>query len=464
MSNTNKTFFGHPIGLSTLFFTEMWERFSFYGMRAILVLYMTKALLFDKELASTIYGNYTGLIYLTPLLGGYISDKFWGNRKSIIFGGVLMAIGQMLLFTSGNFYETDFSKLIFYCGLGFLILGNGFFKPNISSMVGQLYPQNDKKLDSAFTIFYMGINVGAFIAPLVCGYVGDTGNPQDFKFGFLAAGLGMIISLIWFILQKDKYIVTPDGIGIGLPPKYYAKKTETGEIKKHEKLTREEVQKIIVIFVVSFFVIFFWAAFEQAGASLTFFADEQTDRNLFGYLIPTSFFQSINPVSIVIFAPIFAIIWTKLGQKNLEPSSPMKQAIGLFLLSIGYLIIAFGVKDISPSVKVSMFWITTMYLLHTFGELAVSPIGLSLVVKLSPARFVSVLMGVWFLSTSLANKFAGVLSSFYPELNKPSPTFLFYTITNLYDFFMLFMFMSLFASIILFLLSKKLYKMMHGVH
>ncbi|POZ62763.1 peptide MFS transporter [Chromobacterium alticapitis] len=451
----------HPRGLYLLFVTEMWERFSYYGMRAIFTLYMIKALLFDKAHASDIYGTYTGLVYLTPLIGGYIADRYWGNRRSIISGGILMAIGQFMLFFSGSLHETNVmaASWLLYGGLGMLIAGNGLFKPNISSMVGQLYVPGDKRVDSAFTIFYMGINAGSLFAPLVCGTLGDTGNPSDFKWGFMAAGCGMLLSLVIFSLFKNKYLVTPEGKPIGLAPKRHH---DSGEKMVHEPLTSIEKQRLAVILIVSAFVIFFWSAFEQAGASLTFFAEEQTNRNLMGYVIPASFFQSINPISVVLFAPIFAWIWTKLGNKGMEPSSPAKMALGLFFLAIGYLVIAFGVDGLQPGVKVSMLWLVSLYMLHTFGELSLSPIGLSLVVKLSPARFTSLMMGIWFLSNSAANKFAGVLSELYPDPAKPVPHFLGYAVTNLHDFFMLFVFMAGASSLILFALSSVLKKMMHG--
>lgn len=457
---------GHPKGLYVLFVTEMWERFSYYGMRALFVLFMTKALLFDKALGSQIYGSYTGLVYLTPLLGGYMADRYWGNRKSIIIGGVLMAVGQFFMFLAGTFYnEVGLASMMMYSGLGFLIFGNGFFKPNISTMVGQLYPQGDKRVDSAFTIFYMGINLGAFIAPLLCGYLGDTGQPGDFRWGFLAACVGMILSLILFIWLKNKYIVTPDGQQIGVAPN---KARETADIDTAEEvkanfnsntaliwggafvglfalffwglkmdiigcfifsltiaapgfiisdptLSKVERSRIWVIYIVAFFVIFFWSAFEQAGASLTYFAEEQTNRSLFGSVVPASYFQSINAVAIVIFAPLFVWLWGGLGKRNMEPASPYKQAMGLMLLALGYLVIAFGVKGVEPGVKVSMLWLVSLYTIHTFGELCLSPIGLSMVNKLAPVKLASLLMGVWFLSTSAANKFAGTLSSFYPE-------------------------------------------------
>jgi len=453
----------HPKGLYVLFVTEMWERFSYYGMRALFVLFMTKALLFDKALGSEIYGSYTGLVYLTPLLGGYMADRYWGNRKSIIIGGILMAIGQLFMFFAGTYYqEVNIAAPLMFTGLGFLIIGNGFFKPNISTMVGQLYPAGDKRVDSAFTIFYMGINLGAFIAPLLCGYLGDTGNAADFRWGFMAACVGMIVSLILFITLKNKYLVTPTGEQIGEKPNSAREvKSETdvaapvnytamgiwaavfggllylfhfqaemdwigsfifaltiaapGYIITDPTLSKVERQRIWVIYIAAFFVIFFWAAFEQAGASLTYFAEEQTNREIFGTTIPTSYFQSINAVAIVIFAPLFVWLWGWMGKRNMEPASPFKQAMGLFLLAMGYLVIAFGVKGIDPSTKLSMVWLVSLYTIHTFGELCLSPIGLSMVNKLAPVKLASLLMGVWFLSTAAANKFAGTLSALYPE-------------------------------------------------
>ncbi len=453
----------HPKGLYVLFVTEMWERFSYYGMRALFVLFMTKALLFDKALGSEIYGSYTGLVYLTPLLGGYMADRYWGNRKSIIIGGILMAIGQLFMFFAGTYYqEVNIAAPLMFTGLGFLIIGNGFFKPNISTMVGQLYPAGDKRVDSAFTIFYMGINLGAFIAPLLCGYLGDTGNAADFRWGFMAACVGMIVSLILFITLKNKYLVTPTGEQIGEKPNSSREvKSETevatpvnyaamviwaavfggllylfrfqaemdwigsfifaltiaapGYIITDPTLSKVERQRIWVIYIAAFFVIFFWAAFEQAGASLTYFAEEQTNREIFGTVVPTSYFQSINAVAIVIFAPLFVWLWGWMGKKNMEPASPFKQAMGLFLLAMGYLVIAFGVKGIDPSTKLSMVWLVSLYTIHTFGELCLSPIGLSMVNKLAPVKLASLLMGVWFLSTAAANKFAGTLSALYPE-------------------------------------------------
>ena len=564
---------GHPKGLYVLFITEMWERFSYYGMRGLFVLFMAKALLFDKAYGSQIYGSYTGLVYLTPLIGGYMADRYWGNRKSIIIGGIIMAIGQFFMFLSGTYFQdVNVASMLMFIGLGCLIFGNGFFKPNISTMVGQLYQEGDKRIDSAFTIFYMGINLGAFIAPLLCGFVGDTGNPADFRWGFLLACIGMVLSVILFILLKDKYIVTPEGNQIGTAPNNSRKEENKTEIKapasnklaitwgaiwisllvafyialdkdiigafifsltiaapgfiiSDPTLSKVERSRIWVIYIVAFFVIFFWSAFEQAGASLTYFAEEQTNRKLFSWTVPASYFQSVNAIAIVIFAPIFSWIWIALSKKNMEPASPYKQSIGLFLLALGYLVIAFGVQGIAPGVKVSMVWLVSLYSIHTLGELCLSPIGLSMVNKLAPVKFASLLMGVWFLSTASANKFAGTLSQLYPEANvsikilekiekengltlfpkdfdvksaikvdgvKVIPfekinlasitndnlkasikvslekkqvisvkKFLGFEVKSLYDFFMLFVVMAGIASVILFFLSKKLVDMMH---
>jgi POT family proton-dependent oligopeptide transporter len=497
----------HPKGLYILFFTEMWERFSYYGMRAILMLFMTKALLLDSEFASGLYGNYTGLVYLTPLIGGYISDRYWGNRKSIFVGGIIMAIGQFSLFASASMLGSDVAKIFFFLGLLCLVLGNGFFKPNISTMVNQLYPPGDKKVDAAFSIFYMGINLGAFFSPLVCGTLAEK---VDYRWGFLAAGIGMVIGVLFFEFFKNKYIVTSEGLPVGGKP---VLKKETNVSDANQKaefnssrialwlgiyaalwvlfmfvvgfnfvstlifatsiaasgfvitdptLTAIERSRIIVIYIIAFFVIFFWSAFEQAGASLTLFADQQTDRNLFGWEMPASYFQSVNPLAIIIFAPLFAYMWTSLGKKNMEPNSPVKQSIGLFLLAIGYLIIAFGVKGANGTEKTSMFWLLSMYLVHTIGELCLSPIGLSMVARLSPMRLGSLLMGIWFMSNAMANDFAGMLSKLYPEGGKTT-NLLGIQITDLYDFFMVFVVMAGVASVILFFLSKKLLKMMHGV-
>ncbi|MGV3530661.1 MAG: peptide MFS transporter [Flavisolibacter sp.] len=527
MASTGK---GHPKGLYVLFFTEMWERFSYYGMRAILVLFMVKILQFDSVFASGIYGNFTAVVYLTPLIGGMISDRFWGNRRSILVGGILMAIGQFILFFCASLVSSnmDLAKILFVTGLTALVIGNGFFKPNISTMVNQLYAPGDKRVDAAFSIFYMGINLGAFFSPLICGGLAEK---IDFRWGFFAAGVGMVLGIIVFQLLKNKYIVTSDGKPIGGKPEKVAAPEGTSEVTPYDRegmfseqhdpkldkaprksefttgrivtwvgiyaalwlfflfvvnfnwisslvfatsigaagfiitdpnLSRVERDRIIVIYIAAFFVIFFWSAFEQAGASLTLFADQQTDRTIFGFEVPASWFQSVNPLAIIVFAPLFASFWIKLGKKDKEPSSPVKQSIGLFLLAIGYLVIAVGVKGVGPMERASMFWLLGMYVLHTWGELCLSPIGLSMVARLAPVRLASLLMGVWFLSNAMANDFAGMLSKLYPEGGTTTSLFG-YQIETLNDFFMIFVVFSGVAALILFLLSKKMLKMMHGL-
>lgn len=496
-----------------MFFTEMWERFSYYGMRAIFILFMTKALFMGNAEASNIYGSFTGLVYLTPLLGGYISDRYWGNRRSILVGGILMAIGQFLLFFSGGLVtegaQSATAITAMWAGLTLIIIGNGFFKPNISTMVGQLYPANDRRIDGAFTIFYMGINLGALFAPLVCGGLGDTGSIFDFKFGFLAAGIGMVVSVISFELLKNKYLVDAHGEHIGMPKKkmdiqtigiilgsvafmffllnfktwfqvdidligyliYGAMIVMPLVIFSDKSLVHEEKQRISVIFILAFFVIFFWACFEQAGASLTLFADAQTNRNIAGWEMPASYFQSVNPALIILLAPLFSVLWVALGKRGWEPSSPLKMAIGLALLSIGYIVIAFGVYGVDASTKISMWWLITLYSLHTMGELCLSPIGLSMVSKLAPLRLSSLLMGTWFLANAAANKFAGTLSALIPPGagEEPAaadkiPVFFGVQIDNLFTFFTVFIVLSGSAAILLVVIHRWLQRRMHGVN
>ena len=458
---------GHPKGLYLLFVTEMAERFSYYGMRAVFTLYMVAAL-FTVESASEIYGYYTGLVYLTPLLGGYIADRYWGNRRSIIVGGMLMALGQFLMFLSASFVQpaikeaegmidpTVNNQLAIICmmgGLFFLILGNGFFKPNISTMVGSLYRPDDQRKDSAFTIFYMGINVGATLGPLTCGiFEGDYLNPMRFKWAFLCACIAMLAPTLIFYLLKNKYLMDYEGNAIGTRPKLQ-EKTE------RQQLTRKEKQHIVVIFIIAAFVIFFWAAYEQAGVSLTYFADQQTDRHIFGWEMPTSYFQSFPAIFVVLLAPFMNLAWEVLRRFGHEPSSVMKQAIGLAFLSIGYMLIAFGVKDLGPNVKVSMLWLTGLYFIHTLGELSLSPIGLSLVSKLSPKHLASLMMGIWFMSTAVSNMLAGQLATLYPDGSSKS-LFGIIEIASLHDFFMMFVVLSGVAAIALACISPLLNRMM----
>jgi proton-dependent oligopeptide transporter, POT family len=555
MSNTATS---HPKGLWVLFGTEMWERFNFYGMRALLTLFLVNSLMMKEENASLIYGGFLGLCYLTPMLGGFISDRFLGNRNCIMLGGTLMAIGQMLLFISATVFTSniELATTLMYIALGTIIFGNGFFKPNISSMVGSLYPKEEKsKLDTAFTIFYMGINLGAFLGQFICpilGDVKDAGGVRDihaFKWGFLAASVAMMIGTVLFLMLKNKYVVTPAGKPLGgLPSKNDSSDFEEGEsqtakfsslsliiasltflglgllfhfafgqnyiysliyasgltlaglILSDTSLTKVERDRIIVIYIVSFFIIFFWAAFEQAGSSLTFIADNQTDRNFFGWNMPPSMVQIFNGLFVVIFAIPFSILWDKLRAKGKEPISPVKQAVGLALIAISYFIIAFNIKDLGNNGLLAIYWLILLYLIQTCGELCLSPIGLSLVGKLAPKRFASLLYGVFFLSNASGYALAGTLGSILPatgdKFNKATelgidlqgvldkkivPTaeqltaleknqisidyhqFAGFTIHNLFEFFMVFVVLCGIAAVVLFSLTPFLKKMMHGV-
>ncbi len=603
----------HPLGLRVLFTTEMWERFNFYGMRALLTLFLVNALAFSEKDASILYGGFLGLCYLTPMIGGYISDRFLGNRNCIQLGGLTMGVGQILLFFSALLATSTLTdgawstkaatfispnlgsaKSLMWIGLGLLILGNGLFKPNISSMVGSLYPKGDSRLDSAFTIFYMGINVGALLGMTICPFIGDVKQHANlsneirilsaFKWGFLAAGMAMFLGVIVFMFLKNKYIVTPDGKALGGRPSFGtnnaidigdavqeadkanfstksivtalilliisyltfqyvsidSKITEAGASKlaglsgltlyiktvllqnpikmwiypliygsgltlaflilSDKSLTKVERDRIIALYIVAFFVIFFWAAFEQAGSSLTFIADNQTNTKVFGVNLPASFIQNANSIFVIVFALPLSFLWSSLAKKNKEPISPVKQAIGLLLLSVGYIIIAFQVKDLG-SAKMGVIWLIVMYLFHTLGELCLSPIGLSLVSKLAPARFSSLLMGVWFLSNASGYALAGTLGSILPATTdkynkakemgldlqaildkKTIPTadqlsklnasdiptsytsFMGFELHNLFDFFMVFVVLSAVAGFLLIGLSRLLKKLMHGVN
>lgn len=562
----------HPKGLWVLFGTEMWERFNFYGMRALLTLFMVNALLIKESDASIIYGGFLALCYLTPLLGGFISDKYLGNRNCILLGGSLMAVGQLMLFFSASSFDgnIDFSKTLMWFALVVIIFGNGFFKPNISSMVGSLYPKQEKsKLDSAFTIFYMGINLGAFMGQFICPFLGDVKSADGvrdihaFKWGFLAASIAMMIGTLVFFILKNKYVVTPEGRAIGgLPKNNTTEDFEEGEatsatfsgksigitvslfvilffvfryllvdevwfnsfaigtiikgiiypiiyaagislatlIVSDSSITAVERSRIFVIYIVSFFIIFFWAAFEQAGSSLTFIADNQTDRSFFGWNMPPSMVQIFNGIFVVLLAVPFSMLWDKLRAKGKEPVSPLKQAFGLALIALSYFIIAHNVKDLGNSGLLAIKWLILLYFIQTCGELCLSPIGLSLVGKLSPKRFSSLLYGVFFISNAAGYALAGTLGSILPAtgdkfkkaeelgvnlqdvLNKKvtldatqielfkkeqlpleNPVFAGFEIHNLFEFFMVFVVLCGIAAVVLALISPRLKKMMHGV-
>ncbi|MFH1315543.1 MAG: peptide MFS transporter [Candidatus Uhrbacteria bacterium] len=432
---------GHPPGLYVLFAVEAWERFCYYGMRAILVLYMVKYMFYDPAAATDpevqaaitgkagdIYGWFTGLVYMTPVIGGYIADRWWGQRRSIIVGGVLMGAGYFLMAVP--------HLAFFYVALGVVIVGNGFFKPNISTIVGQLYTENDPRRDGAFTIFYMGINLGAIFSPLVCGTLGQN---VGWHWGFIAAGVGMIISLIIYFLFQHH-------LGdVGKVASYKNRNLE----EKDTPLTREEIHRIMVIFVLAFFVIFFWVSFEQAGSSLTLFADRSTNRMIWGFEVPASWFQSANPIFIVLLAPIFSRVWVWLGERNMDPTSPVKMGVGLLLAAASLAIMIPASMLATGGDKVSMLWLWGVYFTFTVGEICLSPIGLSMVTKLAPAKFLSLCMGVWFLSNFASNLLAGKIAGMYDNVEMTT-------------FFMYLALVSGVGGIVLLIFSPLIKKGMHG--
>ncbi|MGL5759772.1 peptide MFS transporter [Plesiomonas sp.] len=408
MNNTqNSTFLGHPKGLFLLFSTELWERFSYYAMRAILVLYLTDktvngGLGWSTEEALKLYGLYTGLVYITPLIGGWLADNVLGQRKSILIGGTLMALGQFTLaLPHGVLNGADITA--FYTGLGLIICGNGLFKPNISTMVGDLYQEGDNRRDGAFTIFYMGINLGALIAGLVAGSVSTA---MGWKSGFFCAGIGMLIALTVQLMFARKLLGN-----IGVVPA--AKRDKALNADRKGPLTKQEVDRLKVILILGLFTIVFWAGFEQAGGLMNIYAAEHTNRMIGDFEVPTAWFQSLNPFFIITLAPLIAAVWVKLGHR--EPSSPIKFAMAMFMLALGFLCMIGAVLDAKTSGKANMIWLVGAYFFHTLGELCLSPIGLSMVTKLAPLRLASLMMGAWFGFNALANYVAGVIGSFVGE-------------------------------------------------
>ncbi|MCD5324247.1 MULTISPECIES: peptide MFS transporter [Pontibacillus] len=407
----------HPPGLFLLFITEMWERYSYYGIRSFLVLYLTAELIsgglgMSDSQALLLYGNYIGLVYLSPMIGGWITDKLMSLRTGVTLGGIIMALGDFSLFLVQE-------KWGLYLGLGLLIIGNGFFKPNISTLLGELYEKNDKRKDSAFTIFYMGINLGGFFAPIVAGLLYEdffysTVNGVEhfgFKFAFLASSIGMIIGQVLFNALAKKYL---GDVGT---KKYKIQTTTSGEGDKKKPLTKVEKHRTIVIFILAVFVVMFWVGFEQAGASFTLYTRDFIDRTLFGYEVPVAWFQSLNPLFILLLAPVVSAFWLKMAKtKRGDFSVPTKMAFGLMLLGLGFMVLVpavmmTGSDEADITMKASAAFMVVTYLLNTLGELCLSPIGLSMVTKMSPAKFASALMGVWFLSNAAANKLAGVVAS-----------------------------------------------------
>ncbi len=416
----NVTKSGHPKGLYMLFMVEMWERFNYYGMRALLVYFMTSAVIgFSDPDAFKIYGWFTALVYLTPVIGGWIADNYIGKRHSITIGAILMAVGQFTLASYGFIP----ARMALFIGLALIIIGNGFFKPNISSIVGEMYEPNDPRRDAGFTIFYMGINVGAFIAPFITGYVGQVTKTSpawvQWRWGFMAAGVGMIIGLIWYLVEQKRFLGD-----IGLYP---VSKHKTPEALAEDKpLTPEDKDKIKAVLTFSFIAVFFFAFFEQAGSSLSKFAETSVFLPTFHFPawlgnfaleIKASWFQSINPIAVVILAPLFAKMWIKLGTKGKEPSIPLKFAMGVFLTGFGFLVLAIGSMFLTPEHQINMMWLVALYIIHTCGELCLSPVGLSMVTKLAPAKLMSMFMGVWLASSFLGNLIGGYFAVLSAKLN-----------------------------------------------
>ncbi len=436
------TILGHPKGLFVLFFAEMWERFSYYGMRALLIFYLTKHWLFSDGEAGVIYGSYTALVYITPVLGGYLADRWLGQRKAVLYGAVLLTFGHFLMGFEGDGGQSAAQLNIFWLALAFIIVGSGFLKANISVIVGQLYPRTDVRRDGAYTIFYMGINLGAAFGSLLCGYLGEK---YGWAYGFGAAGVGMLLGLIVFVVFK------PLLMGRGEPehPEVLAEKkfglkfewllyvaglfavvacwwlVQNQQIvgvllgscgvvllgyvifTAVVKLPREDRDRIFAAMFLIVGSILFWALFEQAGSSLNLFTDRYVDRGG----VPASVFQSINAVYIVLLAPIFAGLWTWLGRRNIEPSTPMKFGFAMMLLGLGFFALKWGAEAVGMGVATPVIFIFLIYLFHTMGELCLSPVGLSAMNRLAPAHMASLIMGTWFFASATGNFAAGLIAS-----------------------------------------------------
>jgi POT family proton-dependent oligopeptide transporter len=465
------SFFGHPRGLSTLFFTEMWERFSYYGMRALLILFMTAPLAtgglgFDTAKAGAIYGTYVALAYLTALPGGWIADRFLGQRRSTLYGGVVIMLGHISLAIPG--------MVTFYLGLLLVVIGTGLLKPNVSTMVGALYSQDDERRDAGFSMFYMGINLGAFTAPLVCGWLAQSEQfrgilasfgvspASSWHWGFAMAAVGMFFGLVQYLSgwkylgEAGMYPVKPEspaaharerrlltvGVAVvGAVLALLAAGAATGRVTAEgvanglgvfllvttvgffvwlftvAKWTREERKRLLVVLVLFLAASVFWSVFEQAGSTLNLFADRNTRTEALGYDFPPSWFQSLNSLFLIILAPVFAWIWLKLGKR--DPSSPAKFTLGLIFVAAGFAILVFAAKQAEQGVMVSPLWLTATYLLHTIGELCLSPVGLSAMTRLAPARIAGLTMGVWFLATSVGNYLGGRVGGFYESFSLP---------------------------------------------
>ena len=429
-------FLGHPAGLFVCFLTEMWERFSYYGMRALLIFYLTKHWEFSDASSYLIYGAYTSLVYIMPVFGGMLADQVLGSKKAVTYGAILLVLGH-----TGMTVESEVQ--IFYLSLALIISGVGFLKPNISTLVGALYEEGDPRRDSGFTIFYMGINIGAFSATLLCGYLGET---YGWAYGFGAAGIGMLFGLVIFLFGQ------PYLQGLAGPPSNLYKEKNFGISNENWayisgilmvlvswflvqnqqivgsllggfgaiciggwlfytllKCPPIERDRLIVVGILILFSLMFWALFEQAGSSLNILTDRGVDRSLLGWTVPASMFQSLNALFIFTLAPFFAMLWIALAKRNMEPSTPLKFAIGIIFVGLGFLVLVAGMES-SDGVQTAVIWIILIYLLHTLGELCLSPVGLSSVTKLSPQRIVGVMMGMWFFASAAGNYVAGLIA------------------------------------------------------
>ena len=428
----------HPKALFYLFFVELWERFSYYGMRALLILYMTKAFLFTDDKAYGVYGAYGALVYATPVLGGLIADKVLGLRNAIMLGALLMALGHFAMAIQ--------QETVLYMALGFLIVGNGFFKPNISSLIGTLYPDADPRRDSAFTLFYMGVNTGAFLTPLTCGAIGEI---YGWHYGFSIAGIGMVTGLLIFLLGSRNRAYEDKGLA---PDPILLMKKIVGAVRykhliyvavfltvpfmallvnhndsarwillclgilmlsylffhslRHEKKQRERLFVILSLF---FFTVLFWTFFELAGSSINLFTDRNVDRMFLGYRLPTSMFQGVNPLFIILLAPLFAFLWKRLADRGISLSAPTQFSFGLVQLGLGFFVLVAGAHAAKNGLA-PLYSLVIAYFLHTTGELCLSPIGLSLVTKLAPKTIVAFVMGIWFLSSSFAHTIGAEIS------------------------------------------------------
>ncbi len=436
------TILGHPKGLFVLFFAEMWERFSYYGMRALLIFYLTKHWLFSDGQSGIIYGAYTALVYITPVLGGYLADKYLGQRKAVAYGAVLLTFGHFLMGFEGDGGQDAASLNIFWLALAFIIVGSGFLKANISVMVGQLYPRTDVRRDGAYTIFYMGINLGAFLGSLLCGYIGET---YGWSYGFGLAGVGMLLGLIVFIWGKPLLLgrgEAPDPARLAAPVAgikfewllYLVGLLAVGAcwwmvqnqavvgtvlglsgailvacvlFTAVVKLPAEDRDRIFAALFLILGSILFWALFEQAGSSLNLFTDRYVDRAG----VPASVFQSLNAGYIVLLAPVFAGLWTWLGRRGREPSAPAKFGLAMLQLGLGFLVLKWGAESVGLGNATPVIFIFLIYLLHTTGELCLSPVGLSAMNRLSPAHMASLIMGTWFFASATGNFAAGLIAA-----------------------------------------------------